>query len=275
MIEFTDTHMIEPEEEEFFDTSEKILKLSDVLAEEIVLENIKDQLDNIDVDTINQRINYVTLFKEKYESVKPEDDCYDEEYIKDALARVGGVLSTGLKKRFGVELGTDLDFLTPTEYLADMETLYEFLFIRQQENIIDYIKHRLYRERQNFIKTYLPLMDDDTHSKDLFVVQSKKKFKDSDDVLIMHFMNEIINDIKDTTTSAYTLFETIANLDLYEEFNNRMSELIINYGNKLVLNNDEESAHLYMKPLEDSVVFTEIRNNVLMDYISKCELNND
>ena len=273
MVEFNDTHMIEPDEEEFFDTSEKILALSDRLAEEIVLENIDDQLNNMNADTINQRINYVSLFREKYESLSPDDNCYDEVYVKESLVKVAEVVSKGIKNRFGVELGDDLDFTSPSTYLTDMETLYEFLYIRQQENITDYIKYRLSHEKQNFIKTYIPLINEDAHSKDIFVVQSKKKFKNDEDVLIMHFMNEIINDIKDTTTSAYTLFETIANLDLYEEYNNRMSELIINYGNKLVLNDDITSAKLYMKPLEDSMIFAEIRNDVLMDYISKCELN--
>jgi hypothetical protein len=35
-MEILDTRMIEPEEEEFYDISDKILKLRDKLAEEIV-----------------------------------------------------------------------------------------------------------------------------------------------------------------------------------------------------------------------------------------------
>jgi len=120
---------------------------------------------------------------------------------------------------------------------------------------------------------YSPLMETEEHSKDLFVVQSKKKFKNKEDVLILHFLNEIIHDIKDSVTSGYSLFEQLVELDKFEEYNDRMSELLINYGNKLVLNYDEETAKLYMSPLDDSTSFAEIRNAVLIDYLEKCEID--
>ena len=271
-VEFLDTHMSEPDEEEFLDTSEKILTLSDKLAEEIILENIGEQLEE-ELDTLNTRINYVTLFREKYGSISEDDPYYDFDYMKDALVRVAAVIGTGLYKRFGIELGDDLDFTSPDTYLEDMETLYEFLFIRQYENLVSYFNHKLMKNRAEYIKTYRELMNKEEHSKDLFVVQSRKKFKNNDDVIILHFINEIITDIMDSTTSAYDLFNCIANLDIYEEYNHRMSELIINYGNKLVLNNDAESAKLYLKPMKNPIVFSEIRNAILMEYLEGCELD--
>ena len=36
--------------------------------------------------------------------------------------------------------------------------------------------------RANFLSAYKPLMAEEKHSKDLFVIQSKKKFKNNDDV---------------------------------------------------------------------------------------------
>jgi hypothetical protein len=116
-------------------------------------------------------------------------------------------------------------------------------------------------------------MEEEKHSKDLFVVQSKKKFKNKDDVLIMHFLNEIIRDIKDSTNSAYDLFSAICGLDIFEEFNNRMSQLLINYGNKIVLNNDLESAKMYLRPLDNPLVFSEVRNAILISYLEGCELD--
>ena len=52
-----------------------------------------------------------------------------------------------------------------------METVYEFLFIRHQENIVDYFKHELYRRKSEFLKTYSALMEQEEHAKDLFVIQ--------------------------------------------------------------------------------------------------------
>ena len=273
-MENTDFYMPteQPVEEVYIDTSEKILALSDRLAEEIILENITDQLEE-DLDTLNLRINYVSLFKEKYEDITPDDECYDEGYMKESLGRVALCLGEGLKKRYGVELGEDLDFATPAQYLTDMETLYQFLFIRHYENLVDYFKYMLLKNKNRFIESYSTLMEEEEHSKDLFVVQSKKKFKNKDDVLIMHFLNEIMHDIISETTSTYDLFKTIANLDIYEEYNNRMSELLIDYGAKIVLNNDSHSAKLYLKPLEKASTFSEIRNAVLISYLEQCEVD--
>lgn len=261
-----------PNEEIYFDTSEKILALSDRLAEEIILENVSEQL-NTELDTLNTRINYVSLFREKYAEITPNDECYDEEYLKNSLGSLATCIGEGIQERYAVELGEDLDYTTPATYLEDMETLYEFLFIRHYTNLVDYFKHELYRNKQNYISKYSSLMEEEQHSKDLFVVQSKKKFKHKEDVLIMHFMNEIINDIKDSVNSAYDLFNAICEIDKFEEFNTKMKELLVNYGNKIVLNNDREAAKLYMKPLNNPSVFSEIRNNIMIDFLEQCEIN--
>ena len=218
-----------------------------------------------DLDVFNEKINYISLFRMKYGEISKDDSFYDEEYMKESLARVAEVVSIGMKNRYDLEFGIDLDYCTPAEYLYDMETVYEFLFIRQHENIVDYLKNQLYKNKQNFINVYSRLMEEEAHSKDLFVIQSKKKFKNKDDVLIMHFLNEIIKDIKDSVTSAYDLWQAMANLDIYEEYNTRMNEL--------VLNNDANSAKLYLKPLENSSVFAEIRNAILISYLENCELD--
>ena len=274
ILEFQDTYMIEPDEEEFFDTSEKILRLSGALAEDIILENIGEQLDS-KLNLLDEKINYVSLFREKYSEVEPSDSYYDDEYLKSSLARVATLIATGIREKYGVELGEDLEFVTPLQYFSDMETLYEFLFIRHSENLVDYLKYRLRKDKLNFINSYKNRMNEDTHSKDLFVIQSKKKFKNHDDVLIIHFLSEILRDIADTTESAYDLFREIVDLDLYEEYNNRMSELLINYGNKIVINDDAASAKLYMSPLDDKATFSEIRNIILMSYLEECELERE
>lgn len=275
IFEFSDTYLSEPNEEMFFDTSEKILKLNDVLAENIIIENIGEQLQT-DLNVLDDnRINYVTLFREKYGAIEPSDPYYDEEYLKMSLAKVATLLATGIKETYGIELGEDLEFTTPAQYLEDMETLYEFLFIRHYSNLVDYLKYKLRKNRVNFINSYKSRMNEEPHAKDLFVIQSKKKFKNYDDVLIIHFLNEILMDISTSTTSAYDLFRNIVDLDLYEEYNNKMSELLINYGNKIVINDDATSAKLYMKPLNNISCFSEIRNAILMSYLEECELERE
>jgi len=266
-----DTHMIEPEEEEFFDTSEKILKLSDALAEEIILENISEQLEN-DVQPLHQGINYVSLFKEKYSEIDPSDDFYDKDYMMQSLTNLCTLVENGIKEKFGVEIGEGIDFALPSTHLKDMETLYEFLVIRHFENLKDYYIFKLKKDRAQFVQKYSKLIQEDEHAKDLFVIQAKKKFKNEDDVVILHFINEIIEDITDETISAYLLFDTIVNIDLFEEYNNRMYELLQDYGNKIVLNEDQYSAELYLKPLKDPAIKNELRNAIIVNYLESCEL---
>lgn len=271
-MEFQDTRMIEPEEEQYFSTSDRILALSDYLAEEIVLENIGEQLEKSN-GRLADPINYVSLFREKYENISPDENFYDKDYLFESLDKVTSLVKIGLKEKYGVELGEDLDYANPAEYLKDMETLYEFLYIRQYQNLIDYINAKLRKNKDKFLEHYSVKIQEEEHAKDLFVIQGRKKFKNEDDIIILHFINEIIEDIRRGTTSAYVLFDTIVNLDLFEEYNNRMHELIVNYGNKLVLNNDAETAEKYMSLLDDDVIKEEIKSEIWADYLEECELN--
>jgi hypothetical protein len=122
-------------EQEYFDISEKILKLSDELAEDIILTNIKDQLES-KLDLFTDKLNYVTLFREKYSYITPENTFYDKNYIRTALLKVTELVSKLLESKYGVKLGTDLDYVFPDEYLKDMETMYEFFFIRHFKNLV-------------------------------------------------------------------------------------------------------------------------------------------
>jgi len=58
--------------DEYYDVSEKILKLSDELAEDIVLTNIRDQLES-KLNLFTDKMNYITLFREKYSYITPEN----------------------------------------------------------------------------------------------------------------------------------------------------------------------------------------------------------
>lgn len=269
-----DTHLSEPEEEQYFSTADQILKLSDELSEEIVLENIKEQL-NGKLDTTSRRINYVTLFREKYENIDTSSDVYNLEYMQDTLARVTDLVMEGINNKYSVRLGEDLDFRLPTEYLADVEVLYEFLFIRHFENLTTYFINNIRKNKDLFIERYSKLISEEPHNKDLFVIQAKRRFKNTDDVIIIHFMDDIMSDIVSMTESGYDLFRSIISSDLYEEFNNRMSEIMDNYGNGFVVDNDYSCANKYLTPLKDSVIHSELKNKLRLLFLEDCEIIDD
>jgi hypothetical protein len=259
---------------EYFDISEKILKLSDELAEDIILTNIGDQLES-KLDLFTDKINYLTLFRNKYSYITPENTFYDKNYIRTALLKVTELVSKLLNDRYGVKLGTDLDFYFPDEYLKDMETMYEFFFIRHFQNLVAYFSHQLEKRHSEFVERYEGLIQEESHAKDVFVLQAKKKFKYMDDITIIHFINEIIDDIKDHSPSAYVLFDTIVNTDTEEEYNARMAIMLENYGSQLVFSGDKESHNLYMEVLNDQEVRNELRNEILMKYLEDVEIEED
>lgn len=115
-------------------------------------------------------------------------------------------------------------------------------------------------------------MQEETHSKDVFVINAKKKFVDSGDITIIHFMNEIIDDIAASSNSAYVLFDSIVNLDPYEEFNARAGELLLDYGKGISFDGDTLCYAKYMEPLKDSQIKTELRNSILMRYLEETKV---
>jgi len=262
----------EASEESFSDVSEKISKLGDELAEQIVIKNIEEQLNNNEED-YSDRINYVTLFKNKYQGITPDDNCYDKDYMQRSLATVTTIVSDGLSKKYGVNLCNDLDFYFPDDYLEDTEALYEFFVIRNTENLVNYFEFELKRNRSDILTKYSKLIQTEEHSKDLFVIQAKKKFKNFDDVVILHFINEILDDmITEAKESAYVLFDKIVNLDLFEEYNNKISQLLINYGSKIVFSDDQETAEKYLVTMKNQDSRNNIRNEVVSYYLETCEI---
>jgi len=258
-------------DEEYFDISEKILNLSDRLSEEIILTNIGNQLDN-KITLFTDKINYLSLFKQKYSDIEPEDSDYDKQYIIQSLEKVTTLVSEKIHNRYGLRLGTDLDFTSPSDYLENMEAVYEFFFIRHFQNIIDYINLELKRTRPQIIERYSKLIQDETHSKDVFFAIKSKKFKNIEDAIIFHFIGEIIDDIISSNNSAYVLFEKIVSTDPYEEVNSMISGMLINYGEGLMFDSDTECYKLYMTPLQEHDIKNEVRNKILMKYLENCEL---
>lgn len=261
-------------EKEYYDISEKILELSDELSEEIILENIKDQMSS-QISVFTERVNYLSLFREKYTRITSEELTYDKDYVRNALMTVTDVVKNALRNKYGVRLGNDLDFYFPDDYLKDTETLYEFFFIRHFDNLVNYFKTKLWQDRSATAKKYESLIQDETHNRDLFVQQARKKFKNQEDVTIIHFIDEIIDDIRDGNNSAYVLFDTIIAVDPFEEYSARAGELLLNYGKGLIFDGDQKSYELYMKPLESQDVKNELRNQVLLSFLESIELSEE
>ena len=185
--------------------SDRILALSDDLSEEIILENIADHIDG--KIPYAERENYVTLYKNKLNKVREEDDASDlKQAIINSVYRVIDVVLGGLEKVYGVTIGKDPeDALNIYDYLDDIETLYEFFFVRNYQNIFDIVYKTLNRRKAYFVDIYKEVYND-TEESDLFVGFSKKKFKHFSDAIITNYTTDIIFDIK---TNRFNLFNFV------------------------------------------------------------------
>lgn len=254
--------------------SDRILALSDDLSEEIILENIADHIaGNI---PYAERVNYITLYKTKLETVMGDDDNSDLKYaIVNSVYRVIDVVLDGLSRVYGVTIGKDPeDAVNIYEYLNDVEALYEFFFIRNYQNIFDLVYKTLNKRKSYFIDTYREVYNDNDES-DLFVGFSKKKFKHFGDAIITNYIRDIVFDIKTIyENSGLQLFRDIVELDRYESFNDRMNEMLINYGERFVCESDKEAAVKYFdKILEDKEMLVKLITDISWKYQETVEVN--
>jgi hypothetical protein len=73
--------------------------------------------------------------------------------------------------------------------------------------------------------------------------------------------------------SGFELFKTIVNYDLYELYNNRMENLLIDYGNGIVFTSDTRAADKYLSLLNNKDHFISLRNEVLLNYLETVEVD--
>lgn len=254
--------------DEEYDISDRIFQLKDHLSEEIIFKNIED---SIKTKTSEKRMNYITLFRNKYKEITPDHPLYNKEYLEESLYKIGRVVLGNLEEEYGVNLGEDFyDYLDHDEYLEDLETLYEFFVVRNYENLRYVLINEVFKRKKEFATSYGSM--DDGINEDLFFSLSKKKFKNYDDSIVMHYLTDIISDICSSQVSALNLYKKIINTSIWEEYNNRMNTLLENYGNRLVISDDVESANKYISILKIQSIFYEMRNDVMNKYIQEAEV---
>ena len=256
-----------------YDISERIFELRDEMSFDIISKNI---LDSFDEPKNYETLNYVSKFKEKYLELKDKDLFVgDEEIINNALSELSSLVIENLKSKLFVGIGNELDdglYVNINEYLDQVETLYNFFIVRRYTNIKDYFKSKILQNKLAFIEKYKMALDDKTYD-DLFLAQDKRKFRDISDAIIIHFINDIIGDIKSTITSAYEFFKDIVNLDFYEEFNNRFNEMLVNYGTDLLIIDDAGAAEAYLSILDTPEIYVSLRNDLLSLFLQDAQLS--
>lgn len=259
---------------EFESVSEKIMAINDRLSAEIITENLVLQFENPNVE-YNRGINYISVFKEAYEQISPDDDYYDKELIEEVIHGVYQLTIDKLNEKFRIVFSKDLGEYPLDELINDVEIVHEILFIRQFKNIVDYIDAKLFENREYFVDLYKPEMEEDEEvMRNVFVANASKKFKNFDDVVILHHIDDIIRDILENQDekSMYMFLEQVIATDPEEYYNFNFYKILEKYGEIISFENDMECFELYLDIKHLDFVKSEIRNQIMLRHLERSEL---
>ena len=257
-----------------YDITDRIFELRDQLSLDIISKNI---IENIDNPVTYRTINYVTKFKENYNRIK-EENLFDNdlEIINEYFAELSQLILTKLSLKFNVTIGNNINDDTITDidsYIDKLETMYEFFVVRRYDNIRDYFKVQLLKNKINFVEKYKNVLEENNAHEDIFFNINKKKFSDPIASIIIYYVDDIVSDIQSNIVSAYDFFKDIISLDLFEEYNNRMNDMIINFGNDLMILNDTEAVNQYLSILNDKEIRITLENDILATILDESALS--
>ena len=258
-----------------YDITDRIFELRDQLSLDIISKNI---IENIDNPVTYRTINYVTKFKENYNRIK-EENLFDDdlEIINEYFAELSQLILTKLSLKFNVTIGNNINDDTITDidsYINKLETMYEFFVVRRYDNIRDYFKVQLLKNKITFVEKYKNVLEENNVHEDIFFNINKKKFSDPIASIIIYYIDDIVSDIQSNIVSAYDFFKDIIGLDLFEEYNNRMNDMIINFGNDLMILNDTEAVNQYLSILNDKEIRITLENDILAAVLDESVLSN-
>ena len=257
-----------------YDITDRIFELRDQLSLDIISKNI---IENIYNPVTYRTINYVTKFKENYNRIKEENLFNNDlEIINEYFAELSQLILTKLSLKFNVTIGNNINDDTVMDidsYIDKLETMYEFFVVRRYDNIRDYFKVQLLKNKINFVEKYKNALEENNAHEDIFFNINKKKFSDPVASIIIYYVDDIVSDIQSNIVSAYDFFKDIISLDLFEEYNNRMNDMIINFGNDLMILNDTEAVNQYLSILNDKEIRITLENDILATILDDSTLS--
>ena len=148
----------------------------------------------------------------------------------------------------------DLDSLS-----SMVHNLYSFLIIDRVDNIVAYLKSRIFMERKDLVKRFKPEMED---RKNMSMAALKVTMRDFDDVVVMFFLDKIIEFVASEHVPFSQLMTT-----LRSEFEDEVS-LVGTAG--VVDGDNEEFSAKYLAPVLSSPEMTKVFQRLV--YMSLLEV---
>jgi len=237
--------------------AELLAKLSD----EVLLTNIEEQLKNPFINSVSYN-DMLSIFDNRYDFIMqfyPEDESIIER-CKDIKKNIYSKIYNVITTRFSIT--SDLNEIIGTDdfYFYTRE-LYNFFILKYRTNLVNFFISYLYSHKKDLVKEY----ENEEEKKDLMYRSLKKNLNNNEDILLLYYMENIINDFSQNEDEPEFIVEEIISTDEYEATNFAMKELLID--NRFNTTLEKMFIGEFFKPLNDEEfqydIYSSIRNDLI------------
>lgn len=271
---------VDDDSDELYSEENRLFDLREQLSEELIVSNIIDAFNQ--KDSIRPNTNYIKILVDNYHIIKNRDEKYecDNALINNIVLKIANKFADLLRENFGVGLSTDIsmdNMINLDKYLERLETLYEFFIVRRNENISDYLINKMFINIDAVCERYKNKLTPKDQA-DLFYSINKKKYHDAGGAAFLYFLDDAIGDFISEVNDAYTLFNDIINLDIFEYYNDNMNDILNDFIDNLVyLEPSTEIIKKYFSIIDNKESYAELRANIYLEYakLTSVKNNND
>jgi len=251
----TEFNLFQPTET---DREDLLSKLSD----DVLMANIDEQLNGVMINSVSHN-NMLSIFEERLQFISqfyPEDENMLER-CKNIKKNIYKKIYESITTRFSItsELGEDLD--RDSFYFYTRE-LYNFFILKYKTNLINFFVSYLYSNKKELIKEF----DNDEEKKDLMYRSLKKTLSNNDDVLLLYYMETIIENFTQNHDEPEFIIEEIISTEEYEATNFSMKELLLE--NKFNTSLEKMFIEEFFKPLLDEELKYDMYSNIRNDLVT-------
>ena len=167
------------------------------LSDDILLDNIKSQIENFDV-SVNNGINYIDVYKIKYHTAIniKADEPERLEQLKQAYVAFYKEILKSLQEFFKFNIEVEDENLEKV-----VGSLYNILVLNYTDNLESFLFSYIFNNRINLVKNYQE-KDLKGNRKERYN-QLKKKISSTKDLNTIFFIKEIIEDIRGTALNTF------------------------------------------------------------------------
>lgn len=232
------------------------------LSSNILYENLKEQIEATIIMSY-QPVDIIENFNSRYDLIKLRYEDSNEviSAIMDEKIALHEEILTGVEDKFGLTTNIKQSEILNEDFFLYVRMLYKLFILDYKENLTDYFKDVIIRDKKSYIDTY----KDDINRKDIAVKSLKRVFKSIDEVTLIVKLYDIVEGIKSSNTNSDVILEDIINIDDMEISKSIVNEIFFEE-NEVVAFVNKKFYENFFAPLDKSSME---RSDLLIDIKTK------